>query len=119
MFKLDENEETLIRNWPVIINVPQDGGTIKAQEINADFLLLPQEQIDEQLTLAREGDGNADIEILRRVVKGIGGVADSDGKAIAYTPELLEKLLKKPYVRSALVNTYFEAAAGKKAKRKN
>lgn len=119
MFKLDDNEETIIKNWPVVINVPQDGGTTQKQEISADFLLLPQEQIDEQLVLSREGDGNADADILRRVILRVSGVADSDGKAIDYTADLLERLMKKPFIRAALVSTYFEAAAGKKAKRKN
>lgn len=119
MFKLDDNDETLIKNWPVLIHVPQDGGTTQKHEITADFLLLPQDQIDEQLNSSRDSDGNADTDILRRVVQRISGVADADGKMIDYSPALLEKLLKKSYIKQALVTTYFEASAGKKARRKN
>jgi len=120
MFKLDDNEETIIKNWPVLINVPQDGGAVQKHEITADFLLLPQDQLDDLMTASRDSEGGSvDVDILRRVVKRITGVADADGKALDYTAELLERLIKKAYIRSALVTTYFEAASGKKAKRKN
>lgn len=119
MFQLDDNEQTLVRNWPVIINVPQDGGTTRKREITADYLLLPQDEQDELLSQAQSDDGKVDAEILRRVVKGIGGVADAEGKPIEYSPELLERLMQKAYIRLALINTYLEATAGQKAKRKN
>lgn len=120
MFKLDDNDEIIIRNWPVIINVPQDGGGVQKHEITADYLMLPQDQLDDLIASSRESEGgNVDADIVRRVVKRLGGVADADGKALDYTPELLEKMVKKSYVRLALTSTYFEAAAGKKAKRKN
>lgn len=120
MFKLDDNEEIIIRNWPVVITVPQDGGAVQKNEITADFLLLPQDQLDELLAASRDGDvSNADPDLLRRVVQRLGGIGDAGGTAIDYTPDLLERMIKKPFVRSALVTSYFEASAGKKAKRKN
>ncbi|HEU0282324.1 MAG TPA: hypothetical protein VFQ99_00950 [Gallionella sp.] len=119
MFKLDDNEEIIIKNWPVIINVPQDGGGVMKCEVFADYLLLPQDQYDEQLAASREGDGNVDADILRRVVRRLEGFADADGKAIDFTPELLERVIRKSYIRAALMATYFEVCAGKKAKRKN
>jgi hypothetical protein len=120
MFKLDDNEETVIKNWPVTISVPQDGGAVQKNEISADFLLLPQDQLDDLMTASRDSEGGSiDADILRRVVKRLTGIADADGKALDYSDELLERLIKKPFVRSALVSTYFEASAGKKAKRKN
>jgi len=119
MLKLDDSEETLIKNWPVIINVPQDSGATQKHEITADFLLLPQDQLDELLASSRESEGSVDADILRRVVRRLGDVADADGKPLDYTPALLDRMIQRPYIRSALVTTYFEAAAGKKAKRKN
>lgn len=119
MFKLDDNEEIIIKNWPVIINIPQDGGTTRAHQINADFLLLPQDKYNEQLEISRDSDSGADTEMLRRVVKRLDGVADADGKPLDYTPDLLDKMLKKAFVRSALFDAYNEANSGKKAKRKN
>lgn len=119
MLKLDTNDETLIRNWPVIISVPQDGGGVRQHEIDVDYVLLPQEQYDSAIETAREGSGNSDIDILKRVVRRVGQIADADGNALDYTPELLDRLLSKTYVRVALINAYWDANAGKKAKRKN
>lgn len=115
MFKLDDNEETIIKNWPVIISIPQDGGGVQKQEISVDYLLLPQDQIDEIIG----AEGYSDGDLLRIVVRRVTGVGDADGKALDYTPELLGRLIRKQYVRAAMVTTYFEAASGKKAKRKN
>lgn len=120
MLKLDDNEETILKKWPVIISVPKDGGAVQKHEITADFLLLPQNELDELIEASRDAeDGSVDRDILRRVVKQLGDVADAEGKAIDYTPELLERMLKKAYIRAALISTYFEASSGKKAKRKN
>jgi len=119
MFKLDDNEETIIRNWPVVIAVPQDGGNTAKHEIAVDYLLLPQDQLDDLVASSREGDGSIDADILRRVVKRVSGVADAEGKALDHSPELLDRMIRKPYVRSAMISTYFEATSGRKAKRKN
>lgn len=120
MFKLEDNDETVIKNWPVIISIPQDGGMVQKHEVSVDFLLLPQDQLTELMEASRESEGGSvDADILRRVVKRVTGVADADGKALDYTPELLERLIKKAFVRTAMVSTYFEASCGKKAKRKN
>lgn len=120
MFKLtDDNDEgTIIKNWPVIISVPQDGGTVQQHQITADFLLLPHTELDE-MAAALEGDGRLDVEMLRRVVKRVGNVSDANGAVLDSSPELIERLLKKAYVRAALIKTYHEAASGQKAKRKN
>ena len=118
-FKLDDSDEQIIKGWPVVISIPQDGGGIAKHEIAADYLLLPQDELDELLAASRESDSNTDIDILRRVVRKISGVQDSEGKTLDYSEELFSRLMKRPYIRSALVTTYFEAAIGKKAKRKN
>lgn len=57
--------------------------------------------------------------MLKRVVRRVTGVADADGNALDYTPELLERIITKTYIRVALVNSYWDANSGKKAKRKN
>ena len=120
MFKLDENEEIIIKNWPVIISKPQDGGTQQKHQITADFLLLPDDKLEELMAASRESEnGNVDRDIARRVVVKISGVAGADNTPLEFNAELLEKLLNKRYVRSALVATYFDAVNGKKAKTKN
>lgn len=114
-----ENEETIIKDWPVLINAPQSGGAVARHEVRADFALLSQEEIDAQIEESRDSNGNADIDILKKVLRNLGGFQDAAGNKLDYSPDMQARVLKIPYVRSALINTYFEAAAGKKAKRKN
>lgn len=115
----DTTEETIIKDWPVIIHVPQDGGKVARHEVRADFVLLPQDEIDDMIEQAREGDGSTDTAILDRVVRKLGGFADKEGKPIEYGPELMSKVKQLSYIRQGLVRAYFDAAAGKKAARKN
>lgn len=115
----EENEEVIIKDWPVIINVPQNGGAVARHEVRADFVMLTQEKIDAQVDESRESNGNADIGILNQVLRNLGGFQDSAGNKLDYSPEMQARVIKIPYVRSALINAYFDAAAGKKAKRKN
>lgn len=120
MFKLlDEAEGRLVKKWPVLIKVPLDEGRVAQHEIRADYLVLPQDELDALMEASRESEGKADSDLMRRVVRCLHDVEDKDGNPIDYTPELLERMLKIPSARLALVTTYFEAAAGQKAKRKN
>lgn len=118
MFKMpDEGEELIIKGRTVFINIPGDGDAVTKAEIKADFLLLPQDEVDSLIEAARDGDSDADI--LRRVLRGWSGVENSDGSKMEFSTENLNKILKITYVRSALLETYFSAAGGRKAKRGN
>lgn len=120
MFKLmDESEERLIKKWPVVVSVPQDEGRVAKHEIRADYLVLPQDELDDLMEASRDGDGKVDAGILRRVVHGLYDITDAAGNTIEYTPALLERMIQIPSARIALVSTYFEVAAGQKARRKN
>ena len=119
MLKLDTSDETIIRNWPVIINVPQDGGTIAKHEITVDFMLLSQDRYSELLKDFEESGTEPNVEMLKRLVRGIKGVADESGNPLEFSEELLARLTKKAYVRVALFNAYTDANTGNKAKRKN
>lgn len=90
--------------WPTTIHVPTDGG-FQAHELQVTYKLVDADRAEELL----KGE---DKDLLREVIIGIGPVADCDGKEIPYSEELLEKLLKKPFIRAGLVRTYFEAASG-------
>jgi hypothetical protein len=55
-------------------------------------------------------------ELLRTVVVGWpddSGIADEDGKPLAYTPERRDQLIDVPFVQSALITAYRDACAGK------
>jgi hypothetical protein len=117
--RLDDSEEILIKKWPVVVSSPKDGGGVSTNEILVDFALLPQDELDTVIEASRDGDGGGDANVLRRVVKSVSGIEDADGKAIDYSDDLLNRLLKRPNIRSAMMTAYFDAVIGKKGKRKN
>lgn len=119
MFKLPEETELLVKKWPVVVSVPQDDGRIAKYEIRADYHLLSQEELDDLMEASRESGGSTDADMLRRVVRCLYDVQDAGGHAIEHSDDLLDRLINIPYVRIGLVNAYFTAAAGQKAKRKN
>ncbi len=119
MFILDDGEEPLIRDWPVVISKPVDGGRVQKHEVTMDFVLLSQREIDDQVEASRASGESADVDILHRVLRGMGGFKDHAGNPIPYSEEMRDKVLRIPYVRIAFINAYFQAAAGQKAARKN
>lgn len=119
MFILDDSEEPLIKDWPVVIAKPVDGGRVQKHEVTMDFVLLSQEEVDEQVEASRASGESSDVDILRRVVRKLGGFKDADGNSIEYSEALLEKVLRIPYIRIGMIQAYFQASAGQKAARKN
>lgn len=121
MFKVidDSTEGTVIKDWPVIINMPQTGGRIAKHQISVDYLMLPQDEIDAMIEASKEADGATDTDIAKRVVMSIGRLVDADDKPMDYTEKLRDMLLKRPYFRRALVQEYFSMASGQKPKTKN
>lgn len=117
--RLDENEEILIKKWPVLVSTPKDGGSVTTHEILVDYSLLPQDEMDSLLEASRDVEGTSDEYVLRRVVKNVSGIEDEAGNPIEYSEALLNRMVKRPNIRSAMMSAYFEAAVGKKAKRKN
>ncbi len=118
-FKLDDNEERIIKGWPIVISKPVDGGKVQKHEVTADFLLLQQDDLDDLITSSRESGGAVDADMLRRVVVSLGQFSDAEGNPIDFSSELLERILKISYIRTAIAQAYWSANAGNKAQRKN
>jgi len=114
---MDDDKAKEIKNWPVMINIPADGGATTKSEIRCDFLLLPQDDIDSSIQAARDGDEEADL--MRRAWIGFNGVQDSSGNMVEFSAVNRDKLLKISYVRSAVTREYFNAVSGGKPKRGN
>ncbi len=114
----DETEELLIKRWPVVISKPADEGRVVKHEIQVDYVLLTRDEFDVLLEASREEDGDDDA-ILQRVVRGMYGIQDANGNSLEFSTDLLKRMTKIPYVRAAVLNGYFTANAGQKAKRKN
>ena len=104
----DEQEAKIVRKWPVVIQVPQDGGQVTKSEIECDFMILPQDEMDALIQSSREGDGDEDV--LRRVWVGFGRVQDAAGNPIEYSDAVRDRMLKIPYVRGAILRGYFVTA---------
>jgi len=93
-------------DWPVTVSVPQPGGRVQEQILKMRFRLVPEAELEAM------GEGVEPAKTaLRRVIVGFG-----QGETEAFTPELLELLLDRPYVRLALNKGYGEFALGIAAK---
>jgi hypothetical protein len=112
MFKI-EKKATFF--WPVLVNVPKDGGGFASHEFQAEFKFHEQSKMD----LLLERLKNDDHDILRDLLVGWKQVSNPDGTPVEYTEEAKEALIDIPYVRSALLKSYFEAISGNKVKRGN
>ncbi|MCY1648184.1 hypothetical protein OVA11_14260 [Caulobacter sp. SL161] len=91
--------------WPVSIPVPQPGGSVQAQEITAIFKILSPEEAD-----AANNQLTADNPWAWFNAWWVG----LEGEDL--TPELRDKMLRRPYVRAALTNAYQNFVQGIPAK---
>lgn len=92
-------------DWPVTVNVPQDGGTVIAQEFMARFRLLDQAALD---AVKASADGDA---FPRAFWIGFGS-----GEDTVFTPELFHAVMQRQYTRAGLVAAYYEFVTGSPAK---
>jgi hypothetical protein len=113
MFKIAEKR---IVEWPVTIQVPQDGGRVKKVTAQVEFEVIGQSEFD-----AIYQGGGGDAELMQRVVRGWpdGQFADERGELLPCTPENLARLMEIAYVRLAFATAYLQLAQGREAARKN
>lgn len=114
MFQVSRGVERQVK-WPVVVNVPQDGGSYKKHTFDAKFQIFGQAKIDEILQKFRNDDHDMIVEILA----GWENVQDSDGNNLEYSDANKTALIDIPYVRTAIVKAYFECVGGAGAKTKN
>ncbi|MCP5246074.1 MAG: hypothetical protein H6937_09030 [Burkholderiales bacterium] len=127
MFREMTEEEMRAIAWPVTINSPRNGGSVREETMLCHFNMIDE---DEYAELAEGPD--ADKEILRRVLVGWGklnkkdpektdqGFYDKDGNHIDFSEEARERLIKLPYARVSIINGYIAMKYGNKsAARKN
>jgi hypothetical protein len=101
------NEERIVK-WPVVIEVPVDGGKFEEQQFEMTFRLLPGEQVRKAKDFAE-------------VILGWDGVqseaADGTRSTLEFSAKALERMLGIPYARAGIVRAYLECSTG--ALRKN
>ena len=105
MFKLAQKKEV---TYPVMVSVPQDGGSVAKHSFEATFEVLPQSELDRMV-------GNEDV--LVRVLKGFRNVRDENGQEVPFTEETKAQLLEITYVRVALQEAYFALQRGQGARK--
>jgi hypothetical protein len=104
MFVLQKHPQWI---WPVIVRVPNEGGSYTPHHFRARFRLVSIERLaafGETLT------GTTDV--LRDAVLEVMDVSAEDGAALPHSPELLEALLTNPWTRAALIQSYLGAISG-------
>ena len=84
--------------------VPTDGGHDK-QSFKATFRVLPSDR-EEEFDLNTVQGSN---DFLRAIVVTMDELGDAAGKPLSYNDGLRDQLFRLPYVRTALVKTYFNA----------
>lgn len=112
MFKVEESKKI---KWPVVVSIPRDGGEVTKATFTGEFKVIPTAEFN-----AIYDNGGNDGDMIRNVMTGWGNdVSDSEGNAMEFSPENLDKLIAIPYVRTAMVAAYMDLSHGNKAKRKN
>jgi hypothetical protein len=114
MFKISSKASY---KWPVVVHMPQDGGTYAKHSFNAEFKYLDQDQIDKVFDNASNGRDNGDLAAEGLI--GWDGVNDQDGNVLEFNEDNKAMLLRIPYIRSAVVSTFVESIYGNGGRRKN
>lgn len=113
MFKLPaKNEES--RYWyPVTVHMVDDEGKKRRFDFDAQFVRLPQSEMEELLTRAKDAFENKepikDREVLDRVFVGWRKVQDVDGSELAVNDENRERLLEAHPVQPSVVRAWMKS----------
>lgn len=94
-------------DWPVSVNVPQDGGEVKAVTFMARFRLIK----DKELKAVIEAEGFTLQDLPRAFFVGFG-----KGVTQEFSPELREEMIATPWVRLGLQDAYQKFSQGIAAK---
>ena len=89
----------------VTVQVPVDGGH-REETFKATYLVVGIDEMTDMLSL----DGQQ--KLLKRVVCQMDELEDEKGKPMPYSIELRDQLIKLPFVRAALYQTYLKAVSG-------
>lgn len=111
-------DKRIVKNWPVPVSAPKDGGGATEQAMKADIKLMSTEQMlaeikAEESAIESVADAIAyQKSFVRKYVRGLDDIADTNGEAIAYSADVLERVLDIPYARRALYEAVWDASRG-------
>ncbi|MFL7905748.1 hypothetical protein ACJ41P_31790 [Azospirillum argentinense] len=102
---------------------PTENGRKVAKEIEVEYRVMPPEFVTEQAEKALRARTQGEIcddtaSLLMEVVSGWKSIKteSKDGPDFEFSDENLKKLIAIPYVRSAMIDAYFEGVSGKARK---
>lgn len=113
MFKIVQNATY---TWPVMLELPTDGGKTEKQTFDAEFKRLTQTRVDEIRSAVERGEMR-DSELAREAMVGWSGIVDGDGEQVQFSEKSRDQLLDIPQVSGAVVTALLGSMSG--AKRKN
>ncbi|AFT79036.1 hypothetical protein AMBLS11_12315 [Alteromonas macleodii str. 'Black Sea 11'] len=105
MFKLVKQIERL--EWPVKVVAPAPGGKTETHTFTAFFKILPQKEYDKALREAK-----SDSAFVAKFLTGWEGVNDHNDEPLAFSKKALNDMCEFPFVRTAIIKAYNEAASG-------
>jgi len=101
--------------WPVVIEIPVDGGRYEKQSFDAEFRRTTQVRIDEIMEEALRGEMK-DRLIAAEMLVGWKGISDGSGD-IPFSESAVETVLSIPTVAMSIVKAWMESLQG--ARKKN
>ncbi|MDO6497325.1 hypothetical protein [Photobacterium sanguinicancri] len=103
MFKLVK--ERKVKDWPVDVAVPLDGGEVKKFSMTLDFKLVGS---DEFRALSQGGDS----KLFGEVVTGWSGIQDESGEPLAFTKENLKAACQNQQFTAGALSAYMKVMSG-------
>lgn len=116
MFEFKEEHEY---DWPVVVEMPVDGGKHEKREFTARFRVVPTDEAEEVLGgqgVAMLPDREQVEDFLRRVLVGWRDVSAEGSGDLPFSDENLARMIRVPYVRRALYEAYGQSIAGRREK---
>lgn len=104
--------------WPVVWDVPVDGGKVEQAEFKVRFRLIDISDLNKWLRDIDQEQANERefvdqcVDIVKRIATDWEGVVDADDKAIEFSDPGIRTLMSVPAVFSAIINAYRGCLAG-------
>tara|TARA_B100001094_G_scaffold197687_1_gene191814 strand:+ start:9010 stop:9354 length:345 start_codon:yes stop_codon:yes gene_type:complete len=102
--------------WPVVHDMPVDGGKHERHTFDAEFKRITQSRIRQ---MGEQIDNNeiTESELVTEVLLGWDGINDDDGNPIKFSQKALDQVIDVPMLATSISKAFFDSIAG--AKRKN
>ncbi|MGF1775902.1 hypothetical protein [Vibrio nomapromontoriensis] len=107
MFKV--TDERIVKNWPVDVVVPIDGGDTQRHPIKVDLKITDTVDANKVL-MGQEPE-------LKMCLVGWEGIANEIGEPIEFSESARDTLLKNPHFTQSVVRAYQDCVAGRPAEK--